>query len=311
MPPRNYLRAAMLLVPARLATTFPTLAEEPRARILAACAKLASVLTDEPVSALPPEAGAERDPLTLRQFAAREALGSLFCAELTLSLTDFPLEEQDNLAGVLDMLVALLDEPETKVEVPAPMLLTDAIVALLGDHPFLPKTAIMANLPRHPKLEQYVDRALEQLIAAGRVATRLWTIAGSLAEVYMIPRPASAEPVAERVAAEAPPPNKIGLWRMAGIEGGKYLVLRRDGTVVEHPCFVLVARDPCAPAALMAYSVEAEARGLDLRYVRDVETLSAQFERYREAHGTGDPDAGPVRVDDPAIVARMAAGGSA
>ena len=45
---------------------------------------------------------------------------------------------------------------------------------------------------------------------------------------------------------------------------GKYLVKRRDGTVVEWPSFVLGARDPHAAAALRAYadSVEDEIKAL-------------------------------------------------
>jgi len=104
--------------------------------------------------------------------------------------------------------------------------------------------------------------------------------------------------------------RKIGLWRKGGIDGGKYLVLRRDGTVFEHPFFVLGARDPAAPAALMAYSVAAEDLGLDPLFAHDVSDLAAEFYAYREEHGAGEPDAGPVRVDDPATVARMVKQGS-
>ena len=96
-----------------------------------------------------------------------------------------------------------------------------------------------------------------------------------------------------------------GLWRMHGVEGGKYLVLRRDGSVFEHPCFVLGARDPCAPMALNAYAADARLRNFDAVYVADVERLADEFEQYRGEHGTGDPTAPPERADDPATVALM------
>jgi hypothetical protein len=48
-----------------------------------------------------------------------------------------------------------------------------------------------------------------------------------------------------------------------GYEGGKYLVLRRDGTVPDWPYLVMGAADPVVPVALRAYAVEAERVGLD------------------------------------------------
>lgn len=125
------------------------------------------------------------------------------------------------------------------------------------------------------------------------------------------------EPVLGRRLAESPAaqqePQKgtMGLWRKNGIEGGKYLVLRRDGSVLEHPHFVLVARDPAAPRALMAYARQAELLGFDPTYVRNLRDLAPTWHEYREAHGAGDPDAKPHRKDDPDTVAKMARGGSA
>jgi len=52
--------------------------------------------------------------------------------------------------------------------------------------------------------------------------------------------------------------QRIGLWRFGDIGGGKYLVERLDGSVLDHPNMVLGARDPCAPAALRAYAARAE-----------------------------------------------------
>lgn len=102
--------------------------------------------------------------------------------------------------------------------------------------------------------------------------------------------------------------GKTGLWRYRGVRGGKYLVLRRDGTRPKWPHFVIGAADPCAPEALRAYASEAARRGLDANYVADVRRLAQEFEVCRELNGSGDPDAGRHRVDDPATVARMCEG---
>ena len=100
----------------------------------------------------------------------------------------------------------------------------------------------------------------------------------------------------------------MGLWRMNGIKGGKYLVMRRDGTVPDWPNFVIGARDPAAFAALMAYALEAERLGYDSQFVADVRKMVVEFETYRRDHGTGDPDAPPHRKDDPLVVAKMKQG---
>lgn len=97
----------------------------------------------------------------------------------------------------------------------------------------------------------------------------------------------------------------MGLWRYGGIAGGKYLVQRRDGTIPDWPYFVIGAKDPAAPAALLAYASEAEALQLNPTYVHDVRKLADEFALYRVEHGDGDPDAKPHRADDPATIARM------
>ena len=50
-----------------------------------------------------------------------------------------------------------------------------------------------------------------------------------------------------------------GLWRNdPETSEGKYpIVLRRDGTVLPGPYFVICSRDPCAAAAFAAYANEA------------------------------------------------------
>lgn len=102
-----------------------------------------------------------------------------------------------------------------------------------------------------------------------------------------------------------------GLWRKnPETPEGKYLVKRRDGSVVEFPNFTLGAKDPAAPAALIAYAAEAERLGLDPEYVRDVRILADEFDRYRQEIGLGDPDAPRHRIDDPATIEEMRRGGS-
>ena len=103
-----------------------------------------------------------------------------------------------------------------------------------------------------------------------------------------------------------------GLWRNdSETPEGKYLVKRRDGSVVEWPNFVIGAKDPAAPAALRAYAKEAERLGFYAGYVADVCALADQFEQYRIVHGSGDPDRGRHRKDDPATIVEMRDGRSA
>lgn len=97
-----------------------------------------------------------------------------------------------------------------------------------------------------------------------------------------------------------------GLWRRnPDTPEGKYLVKRRDGSVVEWPNLVIGARDPAAPAAIRAYADEAERLGYNAEYVSDMRWLAEEFERYRAEHGDGDPDRGRHRKDDPATIAEM------
>jgi len=109
---------------------------------------------------------------------------------------------------------------------------------------------------------------------------------------------------------EMKPPS--GLWRNdPETPEGKYLVKRRDGTVVEWPNFVIGAKDPCAPTALFAYAAAAERAGFNAEYVADVRRLAAEFEAYRLSNGEGDPDRGRHRSDDPQTIAEMRRGHSA
>lgn len=69
----------------------------------------------------------------------------------------------------------------------------------------------------------------------------------------------------------------------------KYNVTRQDGTTPEWPHFVLGARDPAAPAALLAYAAEAERLGMDKEYIQMVSDKAMSFLLYQTQHGKGDP----------------------
>ena len=86
---------------------------------------------------------------------------------------------------------------------------------------------------------------------------------------------------------------------------GKFLVVRRDGTIPPWPHFVLGARDPAAPATLRAYADEAERLGFEPEYVASIRELASDFEQYREEYGPGDPEAPPHRKDHPDIIDAM------
>lgn len=102
-----------------------------------------------------------------------------------------------------------------------------------------------------------------------------------------------------------------GLWRDdPATPEGKYLVKRRDGSVVEWPNFVIGAKDPAAPAALRAYADEGERLGFNAGYVAGIRRLAEEWPAYRQAHGDGDPDRGRHRKDDPATIAEMRSGKS-
>jgi hypothetical protein len=108
-------------------------------------------------------------------------------------------------------------------------------------------------------------------------------------------------------------PIAKSLWRRnPETPEGKYLVKRRDGTVVEWPHFVLGARDPAAPHALREYARCARAIGtMHPDMAMDIERLAGEFEAYRKKHGDGDPGAGPHREDDPETIEEMRKGMSA
>lgn len=86
---------------------------------------------------------------------------------------------------------------------------------------------------------------------------------------------------------------------------GKFLVVRRDGSIPHWPHFVIGARDPAAPEALRAYADICERLGYEAEYVSSIRELAGDFLNYRMAQGDGDPEAAPHRVDDPNVIAAM------
>jgi hypothetical protein len=89
------------------------------------------------------------------------------------------------------------------------------------------------------------------------------------------------------------------------MDGCKFLIVRRDGSMPAWPSFVLGARDAAAPIALRAYADAAASLGYDTEYVASIRELADDFDRYRAEHGDGDPDAAPHREDNAAVVAAM------
>ena len=87
---------------------------------------------------------------------------------------------------------------------------------------------------------------------------------------------------------------------------GKFLVVRRDGSIPAWPHFVMGARDPAAPFALRAYADAYVALGgSDQEFVESVLELADDFEAYRKREGNGDPEAKPHRKDCPAVIEVM------
>jgi hypothetical protein len=116
-------------------------------------------------------------------------------------------------------------------------------------------------------------------------------------------RPATTAPAEGEKTVNKP---KAGLWRNnPATREGKYLVKRRDGTVVDWPNFVIGAKDPAGPAGLRGYANKARALGMNEEYVCDVFALAEEFEVYRIEHGEGDPDRGKHRQDDPQTINEM------
>lgn len=97
----------------------------------------------------------------------------------------------------------------------------------------------------------------------------------------------------------------MGIWRYRGVKGGKFLVVRRDGTIPLWPHMVLGARDPAAPQALFAYARKCEELGYNKDYVSDIRRMADDFVGYLREAGEGDPESPPHRTDNPVIIQAM------
>jgi hypothetical protein len=96
------------------------------------------------------------------------------------------------------------------------------------------------------------------------------------------------------------------IWRQTEeFSEGKFLVVRRDGSVPHWPHFVIGARDPFAGAALRAYADAAEKGGADPEFVASVREEAERYAAYRALQGDGDPDAPPHRVDNVDVINAM------
>jgi len=87
---------------------------------------------------------------------------------------------------------------------------------------------------------------------------------------------------------------------------GKFLVVRRDGSIPHWPHFVMGARDPAATAGLLAYAEKARELGYEPAYCDSiVELATKDFPAYLAQEGAGDPEAPPHRTDDPHVIDAM------
>lgn len=89
------------------------------------------------------------------------------------------------------------------------------------------------------------------------------------------------------------------------VKEGKFLVVRRDGTVPHWPAFVLGARDPHAEQAIRHYAYSVLESGGDKEYAASLHELADDFRAYRAAHGDGDPWAPPHRHDNTQVIHAM------
>lgn len=85
---------------------------------------------------------------------------------------------------------------------------------------------------------------------------------------------------------------------------GKYLVVRRDGTIPEWGHFVLSYTDPATPVALNAYAHACEMLDMDPEYVASLRELAQELSELPR-DPKSDPDSGPHRKDLPAVVRLM------
>lgn len=89
---------------------------------------------------------------------------------------------------------------------------------------------------------------------------------------------------------------------------GKYLTVRRDGTIPWWPAFTMGGHDPASAAGLRGYADEAERLGYEVEYVASVRSLADDYEALAtstKGQVKVDPEAPPHRKDNPSVVAMM------
>ena len=104
-----------------------------------------------------------------------------------------------------------------------------------------------------------------------------------------------------------------GLWRYRkDLKGGKYLVLRRDGTVFTEPNFVLGPNDRASYYAMLAYADKCEEfmnagdTNYNPEYIADCRRLADDMLKLRMDTGVnGDPGKGRHRKDHPKVIEQM------
>lgn len=93
---------------------------------------------------------------------------------------------------------------------------------------------------------------------------------------------------------------------------GKYLVTRRDSSIVKCPSFVLLAPDPYAADTIRDYANRVERSGkAHPGFIESLRRWADTYDKYRQEHGEGDPERGKHRVDDPETLEKMRQGMSA
>lgn len=93
---------------------------------------------------------------------------------------------------------------------------------------------------------------------------------------------------------------------------GKYLVMRRDGSIPPWPSFVLGGADPHAAVALRAYADSCDTDpAIDKGFIAAVRRWADEYDRWRQVHGNGDPGMGKHRTDNVVVLAAMRQGKSA
>lgn len=93
---------------------------------------------------------------------------------------------------------------------------------------------------------------------------------------------------------------------------GKYLIKRRDGSIVASPSFVLLGPDPNAPNTIRFYAREMKSNNkAHPGFIESLLRWADTYDMYRLKHGESDPEKGAHRIDDPKTIEQMKQGWSA